>query len=99
MLSRRYLRAMRNAGIAMFPYSPLYALHTISYRNHRKIAVIDGRVGYSGGLNMTETHLSGPAGFTGWRDTDARVVGEAVLRPPVRVPDHVVQHDRREPVS
>ena len=80
MLSRRYVRAMRNAGIEMFPYSPLYALHTISYRNHRKIAVIDGRVGYSGGLNMTETHLSGPAGFSGWRDTHARVEGEAVLR-------------------
>lgn len=80
MLRRRYVRAMRNAGVEKFPYSPLYALHTISYRNHRKIAVIDGRVGYSGGLNMTETHLSGPAGFGGWRDTHARVVGEAVLR-------------------
>ena len=80
MLSWRYVRWMRNAGIQMFPYSPLYALHTISYRNHRKIAVIDGRVGYSGGLNMTETHLSGPTGFSGWRDTHARVVGEAVLR-------------------
>ncbi len=31
MLSRQYVRAMRNAGIEMFPYSPLYALHTISY--------------------------------------------------------------------
>ena len=80
MLSRKYVRAMRDVGVEMFPYSPLYALHTISYRNHRKIAIIDGRVGYSGGLNMTETHLSGPAGFTGWRDTHARVVGEAVPR-------------------
>jgi cardiolipin synthase len=80
MLSRRYVRSMRDAGIQMFPYSPLYALHTISYRNHRKIVVIDGQIGYSGGLNMTETHLSGPAGFSGWRDTHARVAGEAVLR-------------------
>jgi len=80
MLSWRYMRSIRDAGIQMFPYSPLYAMHTISYRNHRKIAVIDGRVGYSGGLNMTETHLSGPRGFSGWRDTHARVVGEAVLR-------------------
>jgi cardiolipin synthase len=80
MLSRRYVRAMRSAGVEMLPYAPLYALHTISYRNHRKIAVIDGRVGYSGGLNMTETHLSGPVGFSGWRDTHVRVVGEAVLR-------------------
>ena len=79
MLSSRYLRSMRTAGIQVHAYSPLYYLHTISYRNHRKIAVIDGRIGYSGGLNMTEKHLSGPEGFTGWRDTHARVSGEATL--------------------
>jgi cardiolipin synthase len=62
----------------MFPFAPLYLLHTLSYRNHRKIAVLDGRIGYSGGLNMTEKHLTGPAGFSGWRDTHARVTGEAV---------------------
>jgi cardiolipin synthase A/B len=40
--------------------------------------VIDGHIGYSGGLNMTDKHLTGPSGFTGWRDTHARVSGEAV---------------------
>ena len=78
MLSRRDVRDLRRRGIRMHPFSPLYRLHTLSYRNHRKIAVIDGRIGYSGGLNMTEKHLSGPEGFTGWRDTHARVTGEAV---------------------
>jgi cardiolipin synthase len=78
MLSRRYVRRVRQAGIKMFPFSPVYQLHTLSYRNHRKIAVIDGRIGYSGGLNLTEKHLTGPEGFTGWRDTHARVTGEAV---------------------
>ena len=78
MLSRRYVRALRRAGVQMYPFAPLYQLHTLSYRNHRKIAVIDGCVGYSGGLNMTQTHLTGPEGFTGWRDTHARVTGEAV---------------------
>jgi cardiolipin synthase len=78
MLSRRYIRRVRQAGIRMYPFSPLYLLHTLSYRNHRKIAVIDGRIGYSGGLNITEKHLTGPEGFTGWRDTHARVTGEAV---------------------
>jgi cardiolipin synthase len=62
----------------MYPFAPLWQLHTLSYRNHRKVAVIDGRIGYSGGLNMTETHLNGPKGFTGWRDTHARITGEAV---------------------
>jgi len=78
MLSRRYVRALRRAGISMHPFSRLYQLHTLSYRNHRKIAVIDGRIGYSGGLNMTEKHLTGTKGFTGWRDTHARVSGDAV---------------------
>jgi len=77
MLSRRYVRDIRRAGVRMYPFSPLYHLHTLSYRNHRKIAVIDGVIGYSGGLNMTEKHLTGPDGFTGWRDTHARVTGEA----------------------
>ena len=79
MLSRRYVRTLRQKGIKMFPFAPLYQLHTLSYRNHRKVAVIDGRIGYSGGLNMTEKHLTGLPGFTGWRDTHARVSGEAVL--------------------
>ena len=79
MLSNRYVRWMRTLGIEMYPFSPLYNLHTLSYRNHRKIAVIDGRIAYSGGLNMTEKHLTGPEGFKGWRDTHARVSGESVL--------------------
>lgn len=78
MLSRRYVRRLRRAGIRMVPFSSSFQLHTLSYRSHRKIAVIDGRIGYSGGLNMTEKHLTGPPGFTGWRDTHARVTGEAV---------------------
>jgi cardiolipin synthase len=78
MLRHRYVRDIRRGGVQMFPFAPFYQLHTLSYRNHRKIAVIDGRVAYSGGLNMTEMHLTGPKGFKGWRDTHARVSGEAV---------------------
>jgi cardiolipin synthase A/B len=78
MLRREYVQRLRENGIRMFPFSPLSRLHTLSYRNHRKIAVVDGAIGYSGGLNMTEKHLTGPTGFTGWRDTHARVTGEAV---------------------
>jgi cardiolipin synthase len=78
MLSRDYLKALRRDGIRMEPFSPVYQLHTLSYRSHRKLAIIDGRVGYSGGLNMTEKHLTGPKGFTGWRDTHARITGDAV---------------------
>lgn len=76
-LSYRYVREMRAAGIKMYPFSPIYKLHTIGYRNHRKIAVIDGKVGYTGGLNIGQEHLDGGRGFSSWRDTHTRLTGEA----------------------
>jgi cardiolipin synthase len=81
MLSWRYVREMNEGGVRMLPWSSLLAVHTISYRSHRKIAVIDGKIGYTGGLNMSEEHLKGPHGgaFSGWRDTHVRVTGEVVL--------------------
>ena len=56
----------------MAPTSPLYYLHTISYRNHRKITVIDGDIGYTGGMNIGEEHFEA----NHWRDTQVRIVGQ-----------------------
>jgi cardiolipin synthase len=75
-LSRAYLRSMREAGIRIAPTSPLWRLHTISYRNHRKITVIDGAIGYTGGMNIGQEHIDGGPGFDTWRDTQLRIVGE-----------------------
>src|SRR5690606_8924253 len=79
MLRWSFIRRLRKGGVRIYPFSPLYYVHTLSYRNHRKIVVLDGGVAYSGGLNLTDKHLTGPDGFSGWRDTHARVTGEAVL--------------------
>jgi cardiolipin synthase len=81
-LTHAYVRDMRAAGVRMAPTSPLYRLHTISYRNHRKITVIDGAIGYTGGMNIGQEHLDGGKGFASWRDTQLRIVGEgaAVLQ-------------------
>jgi cardiolipin synthase len=76
-LNRTYLGDMLAAGIEVSESSPLYHLHTISYRNHRKITVIDGKIGFTGGMNIGREHLSGGRGFASWRDTQVRVVGEA----------------------
>jgi cardiolipin synthase A/B len=75
-LSRAYIREIQAAGVRVAPTSPLYHLHTISYRNHRKITVIDGAIGYTGGMNIGQEHLDGGKGFTSWRDTQLRIVGE-----------------------
>ena len=72
-------RALARRGIDARPFSPLWRVHTISYRNHRKIAVIDGRVGYTGGLNIGAEHVDPRPGFALWRDTHLRLEGAAVL--------------------
>jgi cardiolipin synthase len=51
-------------------------LHTANYRSHRKIAVIDGKIGYIGGLNLDKEQMDPPA-FDTWRDTHLRIIGEA----------------------
>jgi cardiolipin synthase len=76
-VGRRYVRDMLAAGIRMAPTSPSYQLHTISYRNHRKITVIDGATGYTGGMNIGQEQLDGGEGFDSWRDTQVRLVGES----------------------
>lgn len=75
---RSYFGMMRSAGIHVAPTTPLYRLHTISYRNHRKISVIDGVIGYAGGMNMGQEHLDGGKAFDYWRDTQVRIVGDGV---------------------
>lgn len=81
-LRRRYRRDLTEAGVHVAPVPALYWLHTISYRNHRKIAVIDGQVGYTGGMNIGQEHLDGGPTFDSWRDTQVRLEGEgaAVLQ-------------------
>jgi cardiolipin synthase A/B len=66
-LTRRYRRELREGSVHVSPVSALYWLHTISYRNHRKIAVIDGKVGYTGGMNIGQEHIDGGRGFDRWR--------------------------------
>ena len=80
-LSDGYLRDLRDGGVAIHPYleyRSLTRLHSVNYRSHRKIAVIDGTIGYVGGLNLDKEQLE-PHGFARWRDTHLRIVGEAAL--------------------
>ncbi len=53
-------------------------LARVNYRNHRKIAVIDGEIGYTGGMNMGQEYIDGGERFATWRDTHLRVTGQAV---------------------
>jgi cardiolipin synthase len=50
----------------------------LNYRNHRKIVVIDGTIGYTGGMNLGHEYIDGGLRFPTWRDTNIRVTGQAV---------------------
>jgi cardiolipin synthase len=81
-LSRRYRQELKAGGVQVAPVSALWRLHTLSYRNHRKIAVIDGRIGYTGGMNIGQEHLDSGPHADSWWDTQVRIDGEgaAVLQ-------------------
>ena len=49
-----------------------------NYRNHRKLAVIDGRIGYIGGFNVAREYLGKKKKFGYWRDTHIRLTGQSV---------------------
>lgn len=77
VLTEAYKQELRDAGVEIHPYLFAFSMHNIAYRNHRKLVVIDGKIGYMGGLNLSQEHLDGGKYFDHWRDTHLRVVGEA----------------------
>lgn len=80
-LSKTYLKELREAGVEVAAFSPVklpFLNHKMNYRNHRKIIVIDGVVGYVGGLNIGDEYLGRNTYFGLWRDTHLYVRGEAV---------------------
>jgi cardiolipin synthase len=52
----------------------------INFRNHRKTVIVDGEVGFTGGLNMGDEYMGEDPKFGLWRDTHARVTGPVVLQ-------------------
>lgn len=80
MTKNRFFERMRVAGIEIEPFMPVRFPRFTSkanYRNHRKIIVIDGRVGYIGGMNLALRYVKG-RGSQPWRDTMVRIEGRGV---------------------
>lgn len=74
-------RRMKAAGIEVHPFHKVlfYTLaNRINYRNHRKIVVIDGSVGYVGGINISQRYTNVPPGKLFWRDTHLLLQGPSV---------------------
>lgn len=79
-LSKNYLRSLRTAGVHAKPFLPFrlrLRRSKINYRNHRKLIVIDGVVGFTGGINIADRYLYGSS-LGKWRDTVVRIEGAGV---------------------
>ena len=79
-LKKKDLKAIRNAGIEIVKVDPVtfpWIDHMFS-RDHRKIVVIDGKIAYTGGINVADYYLEGIEGVGEWRDMHSKVEGEAV---------------------
>jgi len=80
-LKEAFLSKLRSAGVRIEPFFPvrLPFLHNrINYRNHRKILVVDGAVGFVGGINIGDEYLGLDPEFGYWRDTHLQIKGNSV---------------------
>ena len=88
-----YFDRLRQNGIAVLQYRPVNPFETtlqwsFSHRNHRKMLIVDGRIAFTGGINISEVYASGLGSLPGrsrqgstpqyWRDTDVELEGPVV---------------------
>ncbi|TFJ45316.1 cardiolipin synthase [Carnobacterium divergens] len=81
-LNTAFLTPMKQAGIEFYAYDPIFSIwisRTANLRNHRKIIVIDGQIGFTGGLNVGNEYLGKVDRFKFWRDTHLMIEGNSVI--------------------
>jgi len=80
-LTKKYLKSLKDAGIYFQPFLPfrwqISRRNKINYRNHRKLVIVDGKIGFTGGLNVADRYIYGNK-LGNWRDTFVRFEGAAV---------------------
>lgn len=82
-LRSQFLQPMKDVGIEIMEFDPIlspWLLETVNYRNHRKIVIIDGKVGFTGGLNVGDEYLGRSKKFPIWRDSHLKIEGKALYK-------------------
>ncbi|WP_285767954.1 cardiolipin synthase [Peribacillus sp. SI8-4] len=80
-ISRTTIQQLRKSGVHFsFSFKPKlpFLFYTIQKRNHRKITVIDGKIGYLGGFNIGREYIDQGAKLNPWRDYHLKMTGEGV---------------------
>ncbi len=81
-IRKNLVKRLRAAGVEAYPFYKINIIqlaNRINYRNHRKIIVIDGKVGFVGGINVSDKYINTEKNKLYWRDTHLKIEGMAVL--------------------
>jgi len=80
-LKKKFFRELRASGIEIYPFMEVRfprLTSRVNYRNHRKILIVDGKIGFTGGINIADRYVNGINGIGIWRDTHLQITGDAV---------------------
>ena len=73
------IQDLKHKGIKCIPFNPLFFITTqLNNRDHRKIMVIDGKIAYSGGVNLADEYVNEKELFGKWKDIGFRITGPGV---------------------
>jgi cardiolipin synthase len=79
-IRREFVKELKDGGVQAFPFYKVHFIllaNRINYRNHRKIIIIDGCIGFTGGINVSDRYINKP-GQLFWRDTHVKINGPGV---------------------
>ena len=81
-LKKKHLKEIRKKGIEIQTFDPFKFpwINHAFHRDHRKIAIIDGKIGYTGGMNIADYYINGLPEIGEWRDMHIRIEGKAVSK-------------------
>ncbi len=79
-VNMRFAKRLNSEGIRCYPFNPALPVLNLfmNHRDHRKITVIDGKIGHTGGYNLADAYFDRERPFGKWKDTGLRLEGEAV---------------------
>ncbi|WP_027394623.1 cardiolipin synthase [Aquimarina latercula] len=80
-LRKKAVKKLKSIGVKVYPIMPLHYgsfLFTLNYRNHRKIIIVDGKVGFTGGVNISDKYIKSNSELGIWDDTHLYIKGPAV---------------------
>lgn len=80
-MRKNFWKSLENNGVKVAEFFPPFVPKInlrVNFRNHRKIVIIDGNIGYVGGFNVGKEYIGKSKKFGYWRDTHLKIIGSSV---------------------